>query len=76
VTAPPAENRANDALLLLAREWRLKRRDLSIAGGAKSRNKPVLIAGDPAALMARLTTLVPKNSPNRLPFAPPRPSSV
>jgi uncharacterized protein YggU (UPF0235/DUF167 family) len=55
VTAPAAENRANEALLqLLARAWRLPRRDLAIAGGAKNRNKIVHIAGDPATLTARL----------------------
>ena len=38
VTAPPADNQANEALLrLLAREWRVPRRDLSIAAGARSR---------------------------------------
>jgi uncharacterized protein (TIGR00251 family) len=59
VTAPPAENQANDALLrLLAREWRLPRRDLSIVVGAKSRNKIVHIAGDPTVLMARLNTVI------------------
>ena len=55
VTAPPAENQANEALLrLLAREWRLPRRDLSIARGATSRDKLVHVAGDPQQLMARL----------------------
>ena len=55
VTAPAAEHRANDALLrLLAREWRLPRRDLSIALGAKSRDKLVHVDGDPAELMQRL----------------------
>ncbi|HWB50707.1 MAG TPA: DUF167 domain-containing protein [Stellaceae bacterium] len=55
VTAPPADNRANDALLrLLAQKWRLPRTTLSIVAGARSRNKVVHIAGDPAVLMARL----------------------
>jgi uncharacterized protein YggU (UPF0235/DUF167 family) len=55
VTAPPAENRANEALLrLAAREWRLPRGSLSIAAGTKSRNKIVHIAGDSVVLMARL----------------------
>jgi uncharacterized protein len=59
VTAPPAENQANEAMLrLLAREWRLSRRDLSIASGAKSRNKTVLIAGEPTALLAWLTVAI------------------
>jgi uncharacterized protein YggU (UPF0235/DUF167 family) len=59
VTAPPAENQANEALLrLLAKKWRLPRRGLSLAAGAKSRNKVVHIAGEPAELMARLTALI------------------
>jgi uncharacterized protein (TIGR00251 family) len=56
VTAPSAENQADEALLrLLALEWRLPRRDLSIVGGAKSRNKIVRIAGDPAVLRRRIS---------------------
>jgi uncharacterized protein YggU (UPF0235/DUF167 family) len=59
VTAPAAENQANEALLrLLSREWRLPRGTLSIAAGATSRNKLVHITGDPAALMARLVELL------------------
>ena len=59
VTAPPAENQANDALLrLLAREWRVPRRDLSIVAGGKSRNKSVHIVGDPTALVQRLKALL------------------
>lgn len=55
VGAPPADGRANEALLrLLATEWGLARRDLSIVAGARSRNKRVHVAGDPAALLARL----------------------
>jgi uncharacterized protein (TIGR00251 family) len=55
VTAPPAENRANDALIaLLAREWELSRRDLTLVAGGKSRNKLVHIAGEPQALLQRL----------------------
>jgi uncharacterized protein len=55
VTAPPVENQANEALLrLLAKQWRLPRRHLSIIVGARSRDKIVKIAGDPAALIARL----------------------
>jgi len=59
VTAPPSENRANDALLqLLAKEWSLPRRDLALVGGRKSRNKIVRIAGEPAALMRRLAAAI------------------
>lgn len=55
VIAPPAENRANEALLqLLARQWKLSRRDLRVVGGAKSRSKVVHISGDPALLLLRL----------------------
>jgi uncharacterized protein (TIGR00251 family) len=55
VTAPPAEGRANDALLaLLAKSWGVPRCDLAIVGGAKSRNKTVHIAGNPADLLKRL----------------------
>jgi hypothetical protein len=55
VTAPPADNRANDALLqLLARQLKLPRRDVLLVGGVKSRSKLVHIAGDPASLLARL----------------------
>jgi uncharacterized protein (TIGR00251 family) len=59
VTAPPEEGRANEALLrLLAREWRLPRRDLSIVAGAASRHKTVHIAGDPRQLSDRFADLI------------------
>jgi uncharacterized protein len=55
VTAPPAEGRANDALLqLLANEWDVPRRDLAVVLGAKSRNKIVGVTGDTALLLKRL----------------------
>jgi uncharacterized protein len=55
VTAPPADNRANEALLqLLARQWNLPRRDVTLVGGAKSRSKLVHIAGNPTELMPRV----------------------
>ena len=55
VTAPPAEHRANDALIaLLAKEWRLPRRDLTLAGGGKSRDKLIHIAGEPQTLLKRI----------------------
>ena len=59
VTAPPTDNQANDALLrLLAKQWRLPRRDLSIVAGATSRNKIIHVAGDPAELTIRLAPLL------------------
>ena len=55
VTAPPAENRANDALIaVLAKAWGLPRRHISIVGGGKSRNKIVHVAGETRALRQRL----------------------
>lgn len=55
ITAPPAEGRANEALLqLLAKEWRLPRRDLAIVRGLKSRIKLVHVAGDASSLLARV----------------------
>lgn len=55
VSAPPAEDRANEALLrLLAKELGLPRRDLALVVGRHSRSKIVHVAGDPAALLARL----------------------
>jgi uncharacterized protein (TIGR00251 family) len=55
VTAPASEGRANEALLqLLAKAWRLPRRDLSIVAGTASRTKTVRIAGDPHQLIAQL----------------------
>jgi uncharacterized protein (TIGR00251 family) len=59
VKAPPKGGRANEALLqLLAQEWQVPRRDLSIVAGAASRHKTVHIAGDPRELLARLADRV------------------
>ena len=59
VTAPPAEGRANTALVhLLAKEWNLPKRQLAIVGGLKSRDKTVHIAGDPAALLRQIAPLI------------------
>ena len=57
VTAPAYDGQANEALLqLLARTWRLPRRDLSIIVGAASRNKVVRVAGDQHQLIAKLSS--------------------
>jgi uncharacterized protein (TIGR00251 family) len=57
VTAPAYDGQANEALLqLLARAWRLPRRDLSIIVGAASRNKVVRVAGDLHQLIAKLSS--------------------
>jgi uncharacterized protein YggU (UPF0235/DUF167 family) len=39
---------------LLAKEWRLPKRDVAIIGGQKSRDKIVRIAGDSAVLFERI----------------------
>ena len=56
VTAPAEGGRANEALLqLIARAWRIPRRDLSIATGSTSRSKAVRLAGDPQQLIAKIS---------------------
>jgi len=55
VTAVPESGKANAALLkLLSKSWKLPKSALSVAGGAKDRNKVVHVAGDPAALYEHL----------------------
>jgi len=55
VAAPPEDGRANEALLrLLAAQWGIARRDLTLVAGARSRRKSVHVVGDSAALLARL----------------------
>ena len=55
VTAPPGGGKANARLLaLMARSWKLPKRDFEVASGAKDRRKSVLLRGDPQALLARL----------------------
>jgi uncharacterized protein (TIGR00251 family) len=55
LTAAPEKGRANEALLeLLAREWRVPRRILTLAAGAGGRHKAVLVKGDGAVLRPRL----------------------
>lgn len=52
VNAAPEDGRANDAVLaLLAKEWRLPRRALSLKAGCADRRKTVSVAGDPDELM-------------------------
>ncbi|HWE71876.1 MAG TPA: DUF167 domain-containing protein [Stellaceae bacterium] len=51
VTAAPVDGKANTALIrLLAREFGLAPRDLSIVGGETARRKLVELSGDPDAL--------------------------
>jgi uncharacterized protein (TIGR00251 family) len=55
VTAAPEGGKANAAVIaLLAKTWRLPKGAFEIVGGRGERTKTLLIAGDPAALEARL----------------------
>ncbi|GAB4171693.1 MAG: hypothetical protein OHK0024_07990 [Thalassobaculales bacterium] len=55
VAAPPADGKANQAVIaLLARSWGLPRSAFAIALGAGARHKRVTIAGDPAELSSRI----------------------
>jgi uncharacterized protein (TIGR00251 family) len=60
VTAPPEEGRANQALTeALRAALGLKRSQVELVGGAKSRQKSFLIRGlQPAELQAKLTALL------------------
>ncbi len=47
VTSPPDQGKANTALVkLLAKEWKVPSSDISIASGATSRNKKLLLQTD------------------------------
>ena len=55
VTAPAEQGKANAALIaLLAKTWRVAKRDLAVVIGATDRRKVVHLAGDPALLLPRL----------------------
>lgn len=56
VTTPPEAGKANEAMLkLLAKTWKLPKTSLSVASGATSRRKVILVSGDPDTLISRLT---------------------
>jgi hypothetical protein len=59
ITAPPVEGRANEACIrLLAEALNLRKRQITILSGLKSRNKVVAVAGlSAAALRERLAGL-------------------
>lgn len=55
VGAPPEGGKANAAVIkLLAKAWRVPKSTLQVVAGAKDRRKTLLVAGDPAKIMARL----------------------
>ncbi|MGE0007245.1 MAG: DUF167 family protein [Parvibaculaceae bacterium] len=64
VRAPPEKGRANEAAIeLLAGALDLPKRAFAIVAGAGDRLKTVRIAGDPATLSSKLTTLIQDRSP-------------
>ena len=55
LTEAPEGGRANAALIaLLARRWRLPKSAFAVAAGARARRKTVMVAGDPATILARI----------------------
>ena len=55
VTVAPEGGKANAAVVkLLAKEWKVAKSDIQVVAGATDRRKVLLVAGDPADLMARL----------------------
>jgi uncharacterized protein len=60
VAAPPSEGEANDALIrVIAKGLGVPPRDVSLAAGATSRIKRLMIVGEPVSLIAALEKLVP-----------------
>jgi hypothetical protein len=58
VRAAPSEGEANDALIrLIAKALRVPRRDVTLAAGATSRVKRLVVSGDGSALVAKLEKL-------------------
>jgi uncharacterized protein (TIGR00251 family) len=56
VMAPPVDGKANVALImLLARQFGLKPRDLAVTQGIHDRSKVITVSGNPAALAGLLT---------------------
>ena len=55
VTAPAEDGKANAAVIeLLATTWRLPKSAFAVTRGARSRDKVLSIAGEPALLAARI----------------------
>jgi uncharacterized protein (TIGR00251 family) len=58
VRAAPSEGEANDALIrLIAKALQVPPRDVTLAAGATSRIKRLVVSGDGLSLMARLEKL-------------------
>jgi hypothetical protein len=64
VTVAPEGGKANAALIaLLAKAWCLPKGAFEITGGRSGRNKVLHVAGDPAALKARLERWLAETGP-------------
>jgi uncharacterized protein len=56
VRALPDQGEANGAVVAMLAKWLSEpKRQLRVASGAKARRKQVFVAGEPAALMAKLS---------------------
>ena len=66
VSAPPADGRANAALLaLLAKAWRVPKSTLAIVSGNKSRVKIILVEGESRETLPRLAAWLDRLSPEK-----------
>lgn len=64
VTTAPEDGKANKSLVkMLARALKLPAGDISVASGATSRNKQILIKGDGPEHVARITNWIRDISP-------------
>lgn len=60
VTAVPEDGKANDAVVrLLSKAWGVPRTSIAVVAGATDRNKILHVAGDPAALLPKLSATLP-----------------
>lgn len=65
VTAAPEKGAANEALIrLIAKEWRLPARSVTLAAGATDRRKLLHLAGDPRALAAAVEAWLAARNPS------------
>jgi uncharacterized protein (TIGR00251 family) len=62
VTAPPEDGKANAAVIaLLAEHWRLPKSSFDVIKGQTARAKTVRVAGEPAAIVERVTEWLRRN---------------
>ena len=62
VMAPPEDGKANAAVIaLLAEQWRLPKSSFDVIKGQTARIKTVRVAGEPAAIVERVTEWLERN---------------